>query len=337
MIARRRPLVSVTVVALVAIVVALFPGRADALTVSGRFTDDNGHPLENGIEAIATAGITFGCNPPANNRYCPDDTMTRAQAAAFVARALNLPESDDDFFDDDNGHALEGAINRLAEAEITLGCNPPANTRFCPNRGLTRAEFAAFLARAYDLPETSSDRFVDDDGHVLEGAINRVAVQGWTFGCNPPTNNRYCPDDRLTRAQSAGFVRRALELPIPGIVVPLSEWNRSACSRGGGRCTLSLAVGAGTKYRIDEGLFQVLPYRSGEEAAFTSGDTSFRLTLDGNPVSLSARPLRTNGSIAERAWVSTMTFSGGTHTLVAVWRWAGVVVQETTARVTASD
>jgi len=337
MIARRRPLVSVTVMALVAIVVALFPGRAEALTVSGRFTDDNGHPLENGIEAIASAGITFGCNPPANNRYCPDETMTRAQAAAFVARALNLPESDDDFFDDDNGHALEGAINRLAEAEITLGCNPPANTRFCPNRGLTRAEFAAFLARAHELPETSSDRFVDDDGHVLEGAINRVAVEGWTFGCNPPTNDRYCPNDRLTRAQSAGFVRRALELPIPGIVVPLSEWNRSACSRGGGRCTLSLAVGAGTKYRIDEGLFQVLPYRSGEEAAFTSGDTSFRLTLDGKPVSLSARPLRINGSIAERAWVSTMTFSGGSHTLVAVWRWAGVVVQETTARVTASD
>jgi len=337
MITRRRPLVSVTVVALVAIVVALFPGRAEALTVSGRFTDDNGHPLENGIEAIASAGITFGCNPPANNRYCPDETMTRAQAAAFVARALNLPESDDDFFDDDNGHALEGAINRLAEAEITLGCNPPANTRFCPNRGLTRAEFAAFLARAHELPETSSDRFVDDDGHVLEGAINRVAVEGWTFGCNPPTNDRYCPNDRLTRAQSAGFVRRALELPIPGIVVPLSEWNRSACSRGGGRCTLSLAVGAGTKYRIDEGLFQVLPYRSGEEAAFTSGDTSFRLTLDGNPVSLSARPLRINGSIAERAWVSTMTFSGGSHTLVAVWRWAGVVVQETTARVTASN
>ena len=337
MIARRRHLVSVTVMALVAIVVALFPGRAEALTVSGRFTDDNGHPLENGIEAIASAGITFGCNPPANNRYCPDETMTRAQAAAFVARALNLPKSDDDFFDDDNGHALEGAINRLAEAEITLGCNPPANTRFCPNRGLTRAEFAAFLARAHELPETSSDRFVDDDGHVLEGAINRVAVEGWTFGCNPPTNDRYCPNDRLTRAQSAGFVRRALELPIPGIVVPLSEWNRSACSRGGGRCTLSLAVGAGTKYRIDEGLFQVLPYRSGEEAAFTSGDTSFRLTLDGNPVSLSARPLRINGSIAERAWVSTMTFSGGSHTLVAVWRWAGVVVQETTARVTASD
>jgi hypothetical protein len=139
----------------------------------------------------------------------------------------------------------------------------------------------------------------------------------------------------LTRAQSAGFVRRALELPIPGIVVPLSEWNRSACSRGGDRCTLSLVVGAGTTYRVDEGLFQLVPYRSGEEAAFTSGNTSFRLTLDGNPVSLSALPLRTSGSIAERAWVSTMTFSSGVHTMVAEWRWAGTLIQRTTAHVSA--
>ena len=335
MTARRSSVLSVTVVAMVALVVAFFPLQAQALTVNGRFIDDNGHPLENGIEAIARAGITFGCNPPANDRYCPDETMTRAQAAAFVARALSLPDTDDDFFSDDNGHALESAINRLAEAEITLGCNPPANDRFCPNRGLTRAEFAAFLARAYELPETGSDRFVDDEGHVLEGAINRIAVEGWTFGCNPPTNNRYCPNDRLTRAQSAGFVRRALELPIPGIVVPLSEWNRSACSRGGDRCTLSLVVGAGTTYRVDEGLFQLVPYRSGEEAAFTSGNTSFRLTLDGNPVSLSALPLRTSGSIAERAWVSTMTFSSGVHTMVAEWRWAGTLIQRTTAHVSA--
>ena len=335
MTAGRRFSLLVAVVILVALVVALFPGRAEALTVNGRFSDDNGHPLENGIEAIAYAGITFGCNPPSNSRYCPDETMTRAQAAAFVARALNLTDTGGDHFRDDNGHPLEDAINRLAEAEITLGCNPPANDRFCPNRGLTRAEFAAFLARAYDLPDTSSNRFVDDDGHVLEGAINRVAAQGWTFGCNPPANNRYCPNDRLTRAQSAGFVRRALELPIPGIVVPLSEWNRFACSRGGDRCNLGLVVGAGTTYRIDEGLFQVLPYRSGEEAAFTSGNTDFRVTLDGNPVSLSARPLRTSGSTAERAWVSTMTFSPGSHSMVAEWRWAGTLIQRTTAHVSA--
>jgi hypothetical protein len=326
---------SLLIVALVALVVTLIPGRAEALTVNGRFTDDNGHPLENGIEAIARARITFGCNPPSNTRFCPDETMTRAQAAGFVARALGLPNTDDDHFRDDNGHPLEAAINRLAEAEITVGCNPPANDRFCPNRGLTRAEFAAFLARAYDLPDTSSDRFEDDDGHNLEGAINRVATRGWTFGCNPPANTRFCPNDRLTRAQSAGFVRRALDLPVPGIALPLSEWNASACSRTGDRCTLSLVVGAGTKYRVDEGLFQVLPYRGTEESVFRSGDTNFRLSLNGDSLSLSTPPIRNVGNLAERAWLTTMTFSSGSHTMVAEWRWSGTLIQRTTAFVSA--
>lgn len=31
-------------------------------------------------------GITFGCNPPANTLYCPDDDTTRAEDAAFFHR-----------------------------------------------------------------------------------------------------------------------------------------------------------------------------------------------------------------------------------------------------------
>jgi hypothetical protein len=162
-----------------------------------------------------------------------------------------------------------------------------------------------------------------------------VAARGWTFGCNPPDNTRFCPNDRLTRAQSAGFVRRALDLPIPGIPLPLAEWNPSACSRTGDRCTLSLVVGAGTKYRVDEGLFQILPYRGSEESAFRSSDTNFRVTLNGDSLSLSTPPIRNMGNLAERAWVTAMTFPSGSHTMVAEWRWNGTLIQRTTARVSA--
>jgi hypothetical protein len=124
-------------------------------------------------------------------------------------------------------------------------------------------------------------------------------------------------------------------LPIPGIPLPLSEWNPRSCSREGDRCTLSLVVGAGTKYRVDEGLFQVLPYRGNEESTFRSDDTNFRLTLNGDSLSLSTPPIRNMGNLAERAWLTTMTFSSGSHTLVAEWRWAGTLIQRTTARVSA--
>ena len=38
---------------------------------------------------LADAGITKGCNPPANDRFCPDDRVTRGQMAAFLNRAFN--------------------------------------------------------------------------------------------------------------------------------------------------------------------------------------------------------------------------------------------------------
>jgi hypothetical protein len=33
-------------------------------------------------------------------------------------------------------------------------------------------------------------------------------VAGVTLGCNPPTNDEYCPDDLVTRGQMAAFLKR---------------------------------------------------------------------------------------------------------------------------------
>ncbi len=53
-------------------------------------------------------------------------------------------------------------IDKLATAGVTLGCNPPDNTLFCPDENVTRAQMATFLGRALNLtpdvppPATSS-------------------------------------------------------------------------------------------------------------------------------------------------------------------------------------
>ncbi|HEX5696225.1 MAG TPA: N-acetylmuramoyl-L-alanine amidase [Acidimicrobiia bacterium] len=203
------------------------------LPPGGSFVDDDGNIHEGGIEAIAADGITSGCNPPANNRYCPGQTVTRGQMAAFIVRALDLAPAPDDLFTDDEGHIFEAAIDSLAAAGITVGCNPPANDRFCPDRPMTRAEMAAMLTRAFGYPPSAQNRFVDDERHLMEKAIDRFAAAGITVGCNPPANDRYCPDDPIARDQMATFLTRALGLtatrppprPFPVIaMVPREEW-----------------------------------------------------------------------------------------------------------------
>ena len=182
------------------------------LPPGGTFIDDDGNTHEGSIEAIAAEGITKGCNPPVNNRYCPKDTVDRGAMAAFLSRALKLPAATHDHFTDDNGHLFEDAINRLAAAGITKGCNPPANNQFCPDRDMTRGAMAAFLSRAFNYPPSNTNRFIDDNGHLFEDAIERIATAGVTVGCNPPTNNRFCPDHTVTRDTMATFLTRALHL-----------------------------------------------------------------------------------------------------------------------------
>jgi hypothetical protein len=181
----------------------------DTSDYHGTFADDEGNVHEPNIEFIAAEGITFGCNPPENSLYCPDDSVTRGGMAAFIARALGLPAVDGDHFNDDGASTFQNAINQLAATGITQGCNPPENTKFCPSRTMTRGEMAAFIARAFDLPATTTDYFGDDSGNIFEDAINRLGAAGITLGCNPPANSKFCPDDPIRRDQMATFLARA--------------------------------------------------------------------------------------------------------------------------------
>ena len=53
-------------------------------------------------------------------------------ALALIVLAAVLPPGGT--FIDDDGNVHEGSIEAIAEARTTLGCNPPANNRFCLSR-----------------------------------------------------------------------------------------------------------------------------------------------------------------------------------------------------------
>ncbi|HEX2153346.1 MAG TPA: PQQ-dependent sugar dehydrogenase [Acidimicrobiia bacterium] len=178
----------------------------------GSFTDDDGSIHEADVEAIAVADITRGCNPPWNDEFCPGRSVTRGEMAAFLTRALNLPAGPDRFVDDALS-VFQDDINALAASDVTRGCNPPENDRFCPDRPVTRGEMAAFLTRAYGYVASESDVFEDDDSSIFEGDIDALASADVTRGCNPPESDRFCPDDPVTRAQMASFLVRAEGLP----------------------------------------------------------------------------------------------------------------------------
>lgn len=184
-----------------------------ALPPGGTFRDDDASVHQGNIEAIAAAGITRGCNPPDNDLFCPDEPVSRGQMAAFLHRALpDLPVVGERVvFVDSVDSVFAEDIAWLVSVGVTRGCDPPKNDRFCPEESVTRGQMAAFLVRALGLSGGGA-WFTDTAGSVFAGDIAALADAGITRGCNPPRNDRFCPDDPVTREQMASFLSRALGL-----------------------------------------------------------------------------------------------------------------------------
>lgn len=107
-------------------------------------------------------------------------------APAYAAVPESRPAST--FFDDD-GNVHEGAIEAIAGADITVGCDDLGEF-FCPDAEVTRAQMATFLTRAFGLTPRPPVRFTDAAGVHAE-SVGAVEEAGWVTGCNPPSNDRF--------------------------------------------------------------------------------------------------------------------------------------------------
>jgi hypothetical protein len=178
--------------------------RLPATVRATSFRDVGSGTHARSIARLSDSGITSGCS---SRRYCPTWSVTRGQMATFVARAATLmPSSSDPFSDLHRAPIHRANVSALADARITGGCD---GSRYCPNRTVTRAQMATFLANALGLAPSSRSRFSDLDGSVHAGAINAIAEAGITQGCGTGT---FCPDEPVSRAEMASFLVRAFDL-----------------------------------------------------------------------------------------------------------------------------
>ena len=146
------------------------------------------------IERMAELGVTRGCGD--GSGFCPNRNMTRAEMAAFLSRAFNLPDGPDAGFSDVPDDAWYAAdVARLKVSGITVGCGD--GTIFCPSRITTRAEMATFLKRAIDYG--SIEEFaINDEADLVPAyalasqkpsSVERVDI--WVHYCGPSSGDNY--------------------------------------------------------------------------------------------------------------------------------------------------
>jgi hypothetical protein len=189
-----------TLLALLAVLTTVaIPATPASAEPVNSFIDDDNSRFEPFIETAKESGLVAGCNPPANDRVCPHEPITRGNMAILMARALGM-SSQADHFNDDNGHPAEASIAALAEAGVLTGCD---KERACPDRHITRGEMAALITRAFKPNrEANPDKYSDLDDSSFRQPLAALAAQGGLLACDQPTNKQLCPDATVRKDEA---------------------------------------------------------------------------------------------------------------------------------------
>ncbi|MDE0169703.1 MAG: S-layer homology domain-containing protein [bacterium] len=153
-------------------------GGDGSTTGTSRFADvDAAEWWSPFTEDLADREITAGC-ATGPLRYCPDDSVTRAQMASFLTRAFALEAAASAGFADTAGDTHEANIDALAAAEITAGCKT-GPLRYCPGQAVTRAQMATFLHRAH---LKQKDQMTEPDTATLSDDVPDVNMTDLSTG-----------------------------------------------------------------------------------------------------------------------------------------------------------
>ena len=130
--------------------VRVVDGEDPAATGTSTFGDvDVGQWWAPFVERLAELDPSFRCESD-TARFCPEDPMSRADAAALLETVFGLQYPPSSGFTDIAEHPHASSIGSLASEGIVDGCGEDP-LRFCPDDAATRLQTASFLARAMGL------------------------------------------------------------------------------------------------------------------------------------------------------------------------------------------
>ena len=140
----------------------------------------------------------------------PNGSISRAEVATVLFRLLkddvrmqNLTK-DNAYSDVSDTAWYAAAVSTLSKMGVISGY--PDGT-FRPNAPITRAEFAAMIARFDETAKSADTPFTDISGHWAENVIGKAYGNGWVEGSSKTV---FCPESNLTRAETATLLNRVL-------------------------------------------------------------------------------------------------------------------------------
>ena len=163
--------------------------------------------LEKEMNEMVKRGIISGYK---DGTLGEKDNVTRAQFAAFISRALDLPEGKHSFKDVPSSSALNKEVAKVYSAGIMQGV---AADRFAPDANITRAQVVLTLQKVLEYSDMEMQRnvinFTDskDMTSVVLSAIYNISSYNIVAG---HSDGSFKPGANATREQAAAFIYRFL-------------------------------------------------------------------------------------------------------------------------------
>lgn len=164
-----------------------------------------------------------------NNRFCPENTLTRAEAAVMLARLTNY--SDLTVYpscgaaDVPSGSWYTNAVNAFYAAGIETA------SYFRPNAAISRAELSVWLYRLSGSPYVASGTIAFPDVATAGETHDAVAYSQLHSWINGYPDGTFRPNHPITRAEAAKLINRVTSrsLRVPSITtrfadVPTAHW-----------------------------------------------------------------------------------------------------------------
>ncbi|HEX2153387.1 MAG TPA: S-layer homology domain-containing protein [Acidimicrobiia bacterium] len=237
----RKPLV-------VGIALATLLAVGGVAAAAHQFSDvPDSHTFHEDIAWLAENDITRGCNPPANDEFCPEDNVTRGQMAAFLHRFADSFASVPGPQGPEGPEGPAGPQGAAGQALIASAITPPN-----PSYSDVQVVDVPALPVSTSGPDTVDDGtllfdevelnegtyliqgtvqffgFADSDhSSALEYGVARVFLDGVALGTTWTSD---VPDDNANAAQ--GFGALMVDIPAGGGTLSVVGAVRTAESDG---------------------------------------------------------------------------------------------------------
>ena len=168
-------------------------------------------------ESSGTLYLRSGITAPyfegmGNYRFCPEDTLTRAEAAVMLARLTNYSSLIDYPACGTADVPVNGWYAHEVDAFYDAGVE--AAPYFRPDAPISRAELAVWLYRLSGSPRVAAGTMAFPDVPSYGETHDAVAygqMHGWIDGYKDGT---FRPDASITRAEAAKLINRVTSRPL---------------------------------------------------------------------------------------------------------------------------